>query len=152
MTVRQRSLGIGLGLLLMIGLAACGDSESSGSTGPAIDTTTVTSPATTAETTPSTPATTAPEMDHGASGRVIPMTVADGTVTGGGRISVSAGEEVTLRVTSDVVDEIHLHGYDRYVDLAVGTPTDLTFTAEITGVFEVELHDAKLKLADLVIR
>jgi heme/copper-type cytochrome/quinol oxidase subunit 2 len=78
-----------------------------------------------------------------AAGQRIEVQVAGGQVTGDiGRVPVPAGEEVTLAVTSDVPDELHLHGYDLTAELVPGTPTELTFAATLPGVFEVELHDA----------
>jgi heme/copper-type cytochrome/quinol oxidase subunit 2 len=78
-----------------------------------------------------------------ASGQRIEVQVAGGQVTGDtGRVPVTAGEEVTLAVTSDVPDELHVHGYDLTAELVPGTPAELTFAATVPGVFEVELHDA----------
>jgi hypothetical protein len=45
-------------------------------------------------------------------------------------------------VTTDSVDEVHVHGYD-FVGIVIPTaPAVLTFTADIPGVFEVELEEA----------
>jgi hypothetical protein len=57
-----------------------------------------------------------------------------------GRVPVPEGTHVTLVVTSDVPDEVHLHGYDVEAPLEPGTPAELSFDATIPGVFEVELH------------
>ena len=57
-----------------------------------------------------------------------------------GRVPVSLGDQVTITVTSDVADEIHLHGYDLSAPVAPGGPGTLTFQATIPGVFEVELE------------
>lgn len=83
--------------------------------------------------------------------QVIEVTVTDGVVEGGGRTNVSLGDSVTIRVTSDVADHIHLHGYDVLADIAAGEPAELTFDATIPGVFEVELEDARLPLLELEI-
>ena len=83
-------------------------------------------------------------------GQRIEVTVTGGQVTGDtGRVPVPAGEHVTLVVTSDAADELHLHGYDLTADLAPDTPAELTFPATIPGVFEVELHDAGTVLLTL---
>jgi hypothetical protein len=83
-------------------------------------------------------------------GQRIEVAVAGGQVTGDtGRVPVPAGEQVTLVVTSDVADEIHVHGYDRTASLSPGTPAELTFDATIAGVFEVELHEAGTVLLSL---
>jgi heme/copper-type cytochrome/quinol oxidase subunit 2 len=55
---------------------------------------------------------------------------------------VAAGVRVTLVVSSDVADEIHVHGYDLTTAVAPSRPAELSFDATIPGVFEVELHEA----------
>jgi hypothetical protein len=78
------------------------------------------------------------------------VTVTGGQVTGDtGRVPVAVGEQVTLVVTSDVADELHLHGYDLRTALTAGTPAELSFQAIVPGVFEVELHDAGTVLLTL---
>jgi hypothetical protein len=85
-----------------------------------------------------------------AAGQRIEVTVTGGQVTGDtGRVPVPAGEHVTLVVTSDAPDELHVHGYDLGADLAPGTPATVEFDATIPGVFEVELHDAGTLLLSL---
>ena len=85
-----------------------------------------------------------------ASGQRIEVQVAGGQVSGDtGRVPVAAGTEVTLSVTSDVPDQVHVHGYDLEAELAPGAPAELTFDATVAGVFEVELHDAGTVLLTL---
>ena len=80
----------------------------------------------------------------------IEVAVAGGQVTGDtGRVAVAAGTEVTLSITGDAPDEVHVHGYDLSAELAPGTPAEMTFTADLTGVFEVELHEAGTVLLTL---
>lgn len=83
--------------------------------------------------------------------QVIEVTVTDGDIAGGGRIPVSLGDEVLVRITADVADEVHLHGYDLLVSLEAGVTAELRFDATIPGVFELELHDARLPIAELEI-
>ena len=84
------------------------------------------------------------------SGTVVEVTYAGGEVSGvDPRVNVTLGEPVVLRFTSDVVEEIHVHGYDLYTDLAPGTPAEISFTADIPGSFEVELHEAGRPLFQL---
>jgi len=66
-----------------------------------------------------------------------------------GRLSVRAGDSVTLVLNSEIDDELHVHGYDLTADLQAGQTTELTFDATIPGVFEVELHDAGTVLLSL---
>ena len=88
-----------------------------------------------------------------AEARVVELTVRGGRVTGAtGRVEVPVGSEVVLRVTTDVADELHLHGYDEKVDLAAGQPGELRFSADIPGTFEVELEEAGTLLTRLLVR
>ena len=88
----------------------------------------------------------APSSDaapRNAAGQRIDVQISGGQVSGDtGRVPVAAGTEVTVVVTSDVPDEVHLHGYDLEAELTAGTPAEITFDATVPGVFEVELHDA----------
>jgi plastocyanin len=85
-----------------------------------------------------------------ATGQRIEVEVAGGQVSGDtGRVPVTAGEQVTLVITSDVADEVHVHGYDLEAELSPGQPTELVFDATIPGVFEVELHEAGTQLLSL---
>lgn len=82
---------------------------------------------------------------------VIPIAVAGGKVTGGGDVTVKQGSEVTLSVTSDVADEVHIHGYDVKANVTPKRPVIITFTATATGKFEVELEEAALPLAEITV-
>ena len=129
-------------------LAACGDNGSPQATG---TTTTTTSAATTSTTTG--PATTAKPTTTADPTPVIEVRVAGGKVQGGVRRErVQSGDTVVLRVVADVADEVHLHGYDRTANVAPGKPAQIRFTADITGVFEVELEQRKQPLLMLEVR
>lgn len=67
-------------------------------------------------------------------------------------ISVSEGDRVTLRLTSDEPVELHVHGYDLEEEVNPGEPTTLSFEADLTGRFEVEDHDRGTALGVLLIR
>jgi heme/copper-type cytochrome/quinol oxidase subunit 2 len=82
--------------------------------------------------------------------RVIALSARGGQVSGEtGRVTVPLGTPVTVSVTSDVADEIHLHGYDRKAETPAGGTASISFTANIPGVFEVELEQSKLQLLQL---
>ena len=84
---------------------------------------------------------------------VIEVTITNGVVEGGvQRRSVKQGSPVTLRFTSDAVDEVHVHTYDLRQDLTPGQSADITFLAKIPGVFEVELENRKRKVLELEVR
>lgn len=96
------------------------------------------------------PATASPAAPDEPAGQRIEVTVAGGEVSGDtGRISVPLGAPVTLVVTSDVPDTLHLHGYDLTAGLTPGQPAELPFGAGLPGVFELELHDAGTVLLTL---
>ena len=73
-------------------------------------------------------------------GPVIDLVIVDGKLDGGARReSVAIGDMVTIRVTGNSDDEVHVHGYDLFVVLVDGVG-ELTFEASIPGVFEIELE------------
>ena len=65
------------------------------------------------------------------------------------RLDIERGQRVTLIVRADVVDHVHVHGYDLLDDVAPGSPTRITFSATTPGRFEVELEDRALQIAEL---
>lgn len=73
--------------------------------------------------------------------RTIAVRYVGGQVTGtSGREQVKAGAQVVLRVSSDVAEEVHVHGYDLEKPVPAGGTVDIPLTATIPGGFEVELH------------
>ena len=96
------------------------------------------------------PSSAAPAPSPSPTATVVEVTYAGGKVSGvDARVPVKLGEQVVLRFTSDVAEEIHVHGYDLYTDLAPGTPAEIAFVADIPGSFEVELHEAGRPLFQL---
>ncbi|MCZ0979122.1 hypothetical protein O1L60_07970 [Streptomyces diastatochromogenes] len=86
-------------------------------------------------------------------GRTVSITITGTTVQPPpSRIELKKGERLTLRVTSDRADTLHVHGYDRELPLPPGTPATLTLTVDRTGLFEVETHESGLVLTQLVVR
>jgi heme/copper-type cytochrome/quinol oxidase subunit 2 len=80
----------------------------------------------------------------------INIKVHGGKVSGdSGRVAVPLGAPIVLSVSSDVADEIHVHGYDRKAKVPAGTTGSVVFTASKPGVFEVELENSKLQLLQL---
>ena len=84
---------------------------------------------------------------------VIVVTIANGEATiDPTEPEVSVGETVELRITSDVTDSIHVHGYDVLGSLEPGAETIVRFTADVPGIFEVELESNGLHVFDLAVR
>lgn len=83
--------------------------------------------------------------------QVIEVEVAGDSVENGGRHEVAVGETVAIVITSDVDDEIHVHGYDLYADIGPSGPATVLVEATMPGIWEVELHDSGLFLLELAV-
>jgi hypothetical protein len=68
------------------------------------------------------------------------------------KYSVRRGRDVVLVVRSELADHVHLHGYDLMADVGPGQPARIEFTADAPGLFEIELEDRHLLLANLEVR
>jgi hypothetical protein len=64
-------------------------------------------------------------------------------------LNFNQGETIRFSVMSDVEDEVHVHGYDVSKEVAAGGTAKFSFPAEITGVFEVELEQTAVPIANL---
>jgi hypothetical protein len=128
-------------VVALVVLGACSDDDS-----PTVETgqTPTTSPTSTVA--PS-PGGTAP-----AAGNVVSVTVRGGQVEGASRQRVPLNQPVIVRVTSDVADEVHVHGYDKTAPVSAGGTVDLRFDANIPGVFEVEFERSHKLLFTLEVR
>ncbi|MEU1469697.1 hypothetical protein ABZ434_15890 [Streptomyces sp. NPDC005761] len=83
----------------------------------------------------------------------VDISLRDGKVSPApGRTEVKKGRSVRLVVRSDRDDTLHVHGYDKEARLPAGRTVTLTFTADRTGLFEVETHESDLLLTQLVVR
>lgn len=80
--------------------------------------------------------------------------VIEGGVVEGGPQSWRAeeGDTVSITAESDVAEELHLHGYDISRDIPAGGSATITFEADTTGSFEVELEESKQLLGTLEVR
>jgi ABC-type glycerol-3-phosphate transport system substrate-binding protein len=126
------------GVVATAALAGCGSNDDSSTSATATETTATTTSetTTTAEATPV----------------EVKIVVVNGAPQGGiVRQTVSQGDDVVLVVTSDVADEIHLHGYDKSKDVPAGGTIRLLFTATLPGRFEVELEQRGIQIADLTV-
>ena len=84
--------------------------------------------------------------------QTIVIDIVDGDLAGGvQRVSVEHGSVVALMVTSDVAEEVHVHGYDILRAVSDGHPAHFAFNAEIPGVFEVEFEGSGRLLMQLEI-
>ena len=137
-------------VVLVAALAGCGGpgtTAGGAATGPASSgATSAQSSSATVGGTPN--ASAAPTVD-----KEITVTVARRKVTPPpGRVQVAKGSTVRITVTSDVTDSMHVHGYDLTTPLPAGVPASVQFRADKDGLFEVETHDTKLVLFQLLVR
>jgi hypothetical protein len=86
----------------------------------------------------------------GESGDVPTIVVREGEPVGGVQeLEFSAGEEIRFRVTSDEAEEIHVHGYDIAKDVPAGGTVEFAFPAELEGIYEAELEQLGVQIAEL---
>ena len=67
-------------------------------------------------------------------------------------MDLAVGETLTLVVTSDHDDELHVHGFEVEEVLEAGKPTRVTVTGKDPGVYEVETHEPALRLLKIAVR
>ena len=65
------------------------------------------------------------------------------------KLRFDEGETVRFRVRNDEPEEIHIHGYDIAKDLEAGKTVTVSFPADITGIFEIELEHSGEQIAEL---
>jgi len=130
-------------LAACLALAACGG-ERTPEAGPATG-----APASSAAPASQAPQSQAPGPDI----REITVTVNGRKVTPPpSRVSVPKGRVVRITVTSDRADTLHVHGYDLEAELPAGAPGSVQFSADRTGLFEVETHSSRLVLFQLAVQ
>jgi hypothetical protein len=85
-----------------------------------------------------------------AASKTIELVVRGGRLLSGPDVTrLVQGDKVTLRITSDAADELHVHGYDLHLHLVADKPASLSFTANRSGRFGYELHHAHTDLGAL---
>src|ERR1700722_4851327 len=81
---------------------------------------------------------------------IFDLEIKDGRLASGKSvIQVHRGEQVVLRFKSNTADELHLHGYDLYARITPQETAVLEFSANRTGRFTMELHQAQSELGAL---
>lgn len=66
-------------------------------------------------------------------------------------ISVDQGDAVRFRVRSEVDDEVHVHGYNITRTVPAGETVNISFVADLEGVFEIELHETGERVGELTV-
>ena len=126
--------GVVVAVAIVVAVASGGsdDTSTAGSTNTTVQTTsTKTSTEEPHETTPPEP-------------KVNRIEIKGGQPVGGVQdIKVKKGDQVTIVVSADAEDDIHLHGYDMEKPVEPDEPATFKFTADIEGIFEIESHVAE---------
>lgn len=65
--------------------------------------------------------------------------------------TVKQNDSVTMTVTTDRDEEVHLHGYDIAFECKARRPLARTFKADKTGEFEIEIEDGA-RLGSLTVK
>ncbi|PWR11904.1 hypothetical protein DKT68_04550 [Micromonospora acroterricola] len=144
---------VATGLVTALLATGCGQDDDPSAATTSAPPTAAAPPSATAAPTPSDSPTPSVSPSTPAVDRQITVTIAKRRVDPPtGRVTVGKGQLVRITVTSDVPDELHVHGYDLGARLPAGTPASVEFRAEKTGLFEVETHESELVLFQLVVR
>lgn len=111
---------------------------------------------------PTTAATTETEVESGEPGgggqakpdkprpEIPVIEVKGGEPVGGVReLSFESGDEIEFSVESDAPAEVHFHGYNVTMDVAPGNPVTFKVPADIEGIFEVELEETAVQIAEI---
>lgn len=93
----------------------------------------------------------APDVSEAAA--MLTATYVDGAVQldGDERIEVERGEVVMLTVSSDVEEQVHVHGADLFADVAPGEDAVMVFEAVNAGRFEIEFETSGQFIAELIV-
>nr|WP_310153097.1 cupredoxin domain-containing protein [Phycicoccus sp. 3266] len=135
---------------LVAGLAACGAAPSSGTSS---NDASSAATSTASSSSPSPSGSSSASSSSSPAQRTVTVTVRGSRVTPAPRtVELGVGETMTLTVTSDHADQLHVHGFDIEKELPAGTPVSVELTGESPGVYEVETHHPELRLLKIAVR
>jgi hypothetical protein len=85
---------------------------------------------------------------------VVDIAIRDGEVTPqGNRVEVKVGQRITLHITSDAHETIHVHSEpEREFEVRDGDDVEKSFTIDVPGQVAVEAHDLDATIVQLVVR
>ncbi len=85
--------------------------------------------------------------------RTITIELKNGKVSpNGARVELDQGEPFVLDISSDRDDQVHVHGFDKEIEVTAGKRVTVKMIADRTGRFEVESHHPELLIVVLQIR
>jgi hypothetical protein len=65
------------------------------------------------------------------------------------KLTAHQNDMITLKLTADREEEIHLHGYDYKFEMKPGETQTRTFKADKSGSFEIEIENTSTHLGEL---
>ena len=69
------------------------------------------------------------------------------------RLDASVGQTISMSITSDVADELHVHSVPEHTfEIEPGKDQLFTFTVDVPGQVDIELHHSDRTVATLVVR
>ena len=95
-----------------------------------------------------------PNAAEPADGVAVDIAIRDGKVTPqGDRVEVTVGQKVTLHITSDAHETIHVHSEpEREFKIADGDDVEKSLTIDVPGQVAVEAHHLDVTIVQLVVR
>jgi hypothetical protein len=89
-----------------------------------------------------------------AAGPVVEITIAHGTVTPtNATLTAKVNQPISLRVTSDVDDELHVHSTpDHEFEIKAKPDQEFSFTVAVPGSVAVELHHLDRTVATIQVQ
>ena len=88
----------------------------------------------------------------GSGGPVFDLSIEDGELVGGvRREQVSVGEKITINAIGGGTEQIHIHGYDLYLELENGEGS-IVFDALLPGRFEIEFEESGRLVIELTVK
>jgi hypothetical protein len=83
--------------------------------------------------------------------RLMQVSVSGSTMTPND-LQANEGDTITLSISADQYEEIHLHGYDKHFFPSPSQPATLTFVADKTGKFVIEIEATSTSLGLLEVQ
>jgi hypothetical protein len=142
-------------IAVIVAVASGGDDDKGGTTAADTGATTSSTPDTSTGTTepPSATPINPPQPTDQPDQPEAKLIVVEGGEPEGGvqKLKFKKGDRVEIDVVADEADEAHLHGYDIEKELKPGKTAKFRFTADMEGVFELELHESETQLAKITV-
>ncbi|WP_346767668.1 cupredoxin domain-containing protein [Knoellia koreensis] len=151
----RRAVSYAAGLALVTALTACGGGDPAGGGGATSSSSTSSNPTSSGSPTSSATSTTSASSSSTSTpaGRTVEVTITGRKVDPApATVKLGVGEKLTLTVTSDHDDVLHIHGFDIEKNLKAGQPTTVELTGDAPGVYEVETHEPELRLLKIAVQ